>query len=247
MRVNSIPSFTDRQGHVERFVSLDDDSIKQLAYIQTTHNIDDKKYKRQSRLFDLALPIAGGISAAAFAPKSQRLAKFGMGAGTWAFFLMGMGAVFGLEKFALKNSDGLADFSERHPVITFVASALTAFAAGQAAVKYGFKGVEKLVSTNAYGKFADVVKTSLAKVKSMPSVDKVVKFVGEKVAKTPSALKEAGKVAADWSPWAVILASFMHSSHNAKKADREFMNNYIALKDLQLAKAKEISMHSEEV
>ena len=239
MQINAInPNFTGRGDNIDAFVNLDDDSVRKLAYIKTSKNINHKRYKRQSAALDMALPVAGGLSAAAFAEKGARLATFGAGFGSWALFLTGMGALFGLEKYAVSKSDRLDNFKDKHPFLFFMGSAIAAFAAGSAAMKYGIKGVEKLVTTNTYSKFADKAKGIISSVKSKPFVKKASDYMKEKVAKTPSAIKEALKVAARWSPYAVIFGSLSHDISVSNRVNAEYYANYADLKERQLRMAQ---------
>ena len=233
--INSInPSFTGRGDNISAFVNLDDDSIRQLAYAKASKNIDYKRYKRQNAVLDFALPIAGGLSAAAFAQKGSRLAHFGAGFGSWTLFLAGMGAIFGLENAVMRKSEKANDFRERHPFMFFVGSAIAAFVAGDAAMKYGIKGVEKIVGTKGYASFAKGAKGFMDSVMAKSFVSTPVNFVKDKISKTPSAIKEAMKFAAQWSPVAVIFGSLAHDVKVNNKINSEYYNSYADLKEKQL-------------
>ena len=235
MQINAInPSFTGRGDNIEAFVNLDDDSVRKLAYINTSKNINHKRYQRQSNALDMALPVAGGLSAAAFAEKGARLASFGAGFGSWALFLTGMGAVFGLEKYAMSKSKKASDFKDNHPFLFFLGSAVAAFAAGSAVMKYGFKGVEKLVSTKTYSAVAGKAQELIGKIKTKPFVANTINFVKDKITKTPSAIKNVLKVAAKWSPYVVIFGSLSHDIKVSNRINSEYYANYTDLKDKQL-------------
>ena len=239
MQINAInPNFIGRGDSIEAFVNLDDNSVRKIAYMKASKDIDHKRYQRQGNALDLALPIAGGLSAAAFAEKGTRLARFGAGFGSWALFLTGMGALLGLEKYVMSKSKKADEFREKHPFLFFAGTTIAAFAAGSAAIKYGFRGVEKLVSTKAYSAFAGKAQGLINVIKEKPFVEKATGFVKDAVAKTHPAIKEALKVAASWSPLAVIFGSLSHDIKVSNRINAQYYANYADLKDKQLRMAK---------
>lgn len=230
--------FTGKRENIDAFIGLDDQTIRRAATLKTLASIDTEKHKKLDRALDCALPIAGGISAAAVAEKGTRLAAFGFGFANWALFLAGMGMAFGIEKAVRNRSEKVDNFAQKHPVMTFIATAATAFTAGILAIKGGAKGLEALSKTNFYKNASQKAGELIGRVKANKTVEKVTQKVNGWIAKTPSALKEAGKTAASWATWATIIGSIAHSANHKTKVANEYAKNYTELKEKQLDLAK---------
>ncbi len=237
-KINAGQHFTGKRENIDAYVNLDDQTIRQVATLKTLKSIDSKKHEKLDRALDCALPVAGGISAAAYAQKGARMAAFGSGFGTWAFFLAGMGAAFGVQKAILKKSDKASNFAQKHPFLNFVVSAGTAFAAGALAIKGGAKGLKALSNTNAFKAVSKKVGELAGKIKTKPIVAKVTEKVSNFFAKTPSALKETGKLVAKNATWLAIFGSIFHSVNHKTKVAQEYAKNYTEMKEKQLDLAK---------
>jgi len=248
-KINAGQHFTGRRENIDAYIGLDDQTIRQVATLKTLKRVDTKKHERLDRALDAALPVAGGISAAAYAEKGARMAAFGSGFGTWAFFLAGMGAAFGIEKAVRKKSEKVDNFAQKHPFMTFVASAGAAFAAGMLAIKGGAKGLEALSKTNAYQTVSKKAGELIGKIKAKPIIANTAEKVSKFLAKTPPALKEVGKFTAKNATWLTIFGSIFHSVNHRSKVANEYAKNYTEMKERQLDLAKrrniELSMQND--
>ena len=237
-RINAGQHFTGKRENIDAYVNLDDQTIRQVATLKTLKSVDSKKHEKLDRALDCALPVAGGISAAAYAEKGARMAAFGSGFGTWAFFLAGMGAAFGVQKAVMKKSEKANNFAQKHPFLNFVVAAGTAFAAGALAIKGGAKGLKALANTNVYKSASKKVGELVGKIKTKPIVARATQKATEFLSKTPPALKEVGKFVAKNATWITIFGSIFHSVNHKTKVAHEYAKNYTDMKEKQLDLAK---------
>lgn len=237
-RISSGQNFSGKRENIDAYIGLDDQTIRQVATLKTLQSVDSKKHKKLDRALDCALPIAGGISAAAFAKEGTRMAAFGGGFATWALFLAGMGAVFGIEKSIRNKSEKANDFAQKHPFLNFAVSAGAAFTAGMLAIKGGAKGLEALSKTNVYKNASKKVANLFTNIKSQKFVAKLTEKATQLAAKTPSALKEVGKFVARNATWLTIFGSIAHSVNHNSKVANEYAKNYTEMKERQLDLAK---------
>lgn len=233
-KINAGQHFTSRRENIDAYIGLDDQTIRQVATLKTLKSVDTKKHEKLDRVLDAALPVAGGISAAAYAKEGARMAAFGSGFGTWAFFLAGMGAAFGIEKAVRKKSEKVDNFAQKHPFMTFVASASAAFAAGMLAIKGGAKGLEALSKTNVYKTVSKKAGELIGRIKAKPIVAKFTQKATDLLSKTPPALKELGKFTAKNATWLTIFGSIFHSVNHKSKVANEYAKNYTEMKERQL-------------
>lgn len=234
----SFQNFKGRRDNVDAFINLDDGTIRQLAYLKTNSSIDTGKHKKIDRAFDYALPLAGGLALAAGTAKGGRLGAFAKGAAGWGLFLAGTNAVMGIEKEMRKRVNGFRELTDKHPFLTFITSFALAFGAGAFVLRKGFAGFDKIAKTNLYQKFAKKAAGYAVALKTNKKVASALNIYESAIAKIPSALKSAAKTAASWSPLAIILASFGHSSNHSSVVNRELNNNYNSLKAKQLDLAR---------
>ena len=78
-KINAGQHFTGRRENIDAYIGLDDQTIRQVATLKTLKSVDTKKHEKLDRALDAALPVAGGISAAAYAKEGARMAAFGSG------------------------------------------------------------------------------------------------------------------------------------------------------------------------
>lgn len=239
MAITSVsPNFSGKRDNVNAFVNLDDASIRQLAAIKTSQNIDTKKHKRIDNALDCALPLAGGLSAAAYAAKGTRLTNFAKGAFGWGLFLAGIGATFGLERFAKQKSEKIDEFSKKHPILSIATSCVVAYGAGVLAIRGGSKALGKFAGTDAYKTIAQKASKVADKVNTNKYVAKASEHLTNALAETPAGIKNAMKAVASWSPFVVVSASLAHALSRNSKASAEYAQNYADLKEKQLNLAR---------
>ena len=223
-----------RSAQLDAFANMDDNSVRQIAWLKTQQDIDFNKHKRVQTALDVALPVAGGLSAAAFASKGKRLSAFAGGTASWALFLAGLGLTFGLTQAIRNRSEKADNFAEKHPVFTFLTTATAAYFAGRGAMIGGAIGLDKLKSTNVYKNAMASAKKGLKKLGSVDFVKKATTFVADSVKKIPSPLKNVAKVAAGWAPILTILGSLAHSVKFRNTVANDYNNTYNMIKDKQL-------------
>ena len=240
MGINAVATGYDRKAaQIDAFVNMDDKSVREIAWLKAQQDVDLNKHRRVQTALDVALPLAGGISAAAIASKGKRMAAFAGGTASWALFLAGLGVTFGLTQAIRNRSEKADNFADKHPVFTFITTATAAYFAGKAAIVGGALGLEKLKTTGVYKSAMKVVKNGVNKFKNIEFVKKATVFVGDTIKKIPSPLKQVGKVAAIWAPIATILGSLVHSVKVRNAVTRDYSETYNTIKDKQLAYAKE--------
>jgi len=236
--LKSAQNFKGRRENIDAFINLDDGTIRQAAYLKTQNSIDTAKHEKLNDALIYAFPLAGGLSAAAYAVKGMRMSAFAGGAVGWGLFLAGMSAVFGLEKYAKKHSENIRDFSNNHPLLSYAGSVVAGFAAGDMAIAGGSKLLNKIAGTEIYKKAAKFIEKGINKFASLKFVDKAGKVAGDTIAKTPSALKQSAKVLASWSPLILGFGALFHVLNHRSVVNKEFVHNYSDLKEKQLNLAR---------
>ena len=253
----SAPNFRGKRDNLDALIGLDDTSIRQIAYMETASKFDNKKSKKITNALFYSAPIAAGLGAAVFTKgKSKIFSKNVSGvaarvanglqvAAGWTAALLAVDAVrIGRNKLVEKSPEA-RKFDKEHPVI----SLLGTLAAGVGAVMLVGKGAEKLASKKA-PKFLQNATENVANFlnnnKGMVGVKNNVKKVLDK---TPSALKEFGASMLSWAPSLLIFGGMFHSFSSANAQNRDLMNNYTRLKNMQSglaqARVRELSMEND--
>lgn len=259
MTISAIsPNFQGKRSNVEAFINMDEQKIRQLAYLKTAQKVDTKKDRKVTNALFYAAPIAAGIAVAAlrggkpekiFSKQvngvTARIARGFKEAGFWAAAL---GAVdmlgFAKNKVAEKSPE-VRKFDKEHPVV----SMLTMLAAGIGAIMLVNKGGAKLGKMKA-PKFLQKFATKADKFFANNGVVKSVKGGLKKFsAKVPVALKDIGKTALNWAPTMLLFGGLFHSIGSASKENREFAKNYSQLKERQAqlaqARIRELSIQND--
>ena len=248
MQISAInPSFKGRRDNVDAIVALDDSAIRQVAYLKTASEINPKKSKKVTNALFYSAPIAAGLAAAVLSKggKTKIFSRVVSGLGaraarglkTAAMWAAALGAIdllgYGKKKLA-ENSPQVRKFDREHPLLSIG----TMLAAGIGTIMLLNKGAGYLSKvktpeflkrwTGNANKFLQNNKTVL----NMKS--KLLKFAQ----KTPAALKDIGATALDWAPTALLFGGLFHSINSSSRQNRQYMNNYTALKAQQEAIAK---------
>ena len=252
------PSFQGRRDNIDALIAADDNSIRQIAYLQTAAKIDHKKDRRITNALFYSAPIAAGLATAVLSKPSNikifskevtglaaRAAK-GLKAGAlWTAALATIDLLgYGKHKLA-ENSSDVRKFDREHPFLSVVAL----IAAGFGALCLLEKGASKLAQKKA-PEFLQKGTESVAKFINSNRYIQKTKLNALKLAeKTPSALKEIGATLLDWSPSLLLLGGLFHSIGSAGRENREFTNNYMNLKDKQTrlsqARVRELAMQND--
>lgn len=248
MQVSSINQMVpSRQDFRNALIGMDDDSIRQIAYLRTTQRINQRKNNKVNNALFYSAPLAAGLGMALLSKNGAtklfgnelsgiagRMAK---GIKTAAYWTAGLAAIdlFGKARNKVaEKSPELKKFDQQHPLLSIGTMLAIGFGiltlvnrgAGKLttlkAPEFLKKGTEKLAKNINNSKFVISAK------------DKLIKLAG----KTPSALKEIGETALNWAPTALLFGGLFHSISSANAVSKEFNKNYTNLKEAQLELAK---------
>ena len=256
MQVNAISSqntgfaqnFRGKRDNIDAFINLDDETIRQLAYLKTVKSVDDKRHRKLDRGLMNLVPVAAGVAAAVATPKLwsktarlEKLMAFGETAAKWF-------AAFGIIDlvFAGKNkldqvSEKSREFTKNNPFLSFIGTAALSFAA-IAGAKKGFGKLIDKYGVKLVNKFDSKIGSALIKAGEKLDGNRVLNWISKQTAKlsknTPSALKDLGKGLVEWSPLILGLGAIAHSADHGKVKAQEFSKNYNDLKDKQFELSK---------
>ena len=248
MQVSSINQMVpSRQDFRNALIGMDDDSIRQIAYLRTTQRINQRKNNKVTNALFYSAPLAAGLGIALLSKNGAtklfgnelsgiagRMAK---GIKTAAYWTAGLAAIdlFGKARNKVaEKSPELKKFDQQHPLLSIGTMLAIGFGiltlvnkgAGKLTTlktpEFLKKGTEKLAKNINNSKFVIAAK------------DKLIKLAG----KTPSALKEIGETALNWAPTALLFGGLFHSISSANAVSKEFNKNYTNLKEAQLELAK---------
>ena len=248
MQVSSINQMVpSRQDFRNALIGMDDDSIRQIAYLRTTQRINQRKNNKVNNALFYSAPLAAGLGMALLSKNGAtklfgnelsgiagRMAK---GIKTAAYWTAGLAAIdlFGKARNKVaEKSPELKKFDQQHPLLSIGTMLAIGFGiltlvnrgAGKLTTlktpEFLKKGTEKLAKNINNSKFIIAAK------------DKLIKLAG----KTPSALKEIGETALNWAPTALLFGGLFHSISSVNAVSKEFNKNYTNLKEAQLELAQ---------
>lgn len=253
MQVNSIKSvsvqskssFGDRNVSreiLEDFANADDRTLRQAALQKAAIDVNDKKHKRISNALYFSFAPAIGLAAMIEKPANavSKLAKIStsralrlknFAAHTFGAALALLGVDLTLKGAAKleKSSDNVRNFTNEHPIISFLATA----AAGIGAISLLATGALKLqnVVKSKPAKFG--TKKLAVKLNNKLNNSKVLNKASELLTKVPSAIKGFTKGVISWSPLLLVLTSMNHSFNHARVKTAVAAQNYTQLKVAQ--------------
>lgn len=248
MQVSSINQMVpSRQDFRNALIGMDDDSIRQIAYLRTTQRINQRKNNKVNNALFYSAPLAAGLGMALLSKNGAtklfgnelsgiagRMAK---GIKTAAYWTAGLAAIdlFGKARNKVaEKSPELKKFDQQHPLLSIG----TMLAIGFGILTLVNKGAGKLTTLKApefLKKGTEKLAKNINNSKFIISAkDKLIKLAG----KTPSALKEIGETALNWAPTALLFGGLFHSISSANAVSKEFNKNYTNLKEAQLELAK---------
>lgn len=251
------PNFQGRRDRVDELISLDDSSIKRIAYMKTMSRANEKKHNRITNSLIMAAPVAAGLGAAVFTRGKTKIfskevsgiaAKAANGlkmSGIWGASLSAVGLV-GLVKGELsKASPEVRKFDNEHPFLSLG----TLFAAGLGALALVNKGVVKLASVKAPKLMQKGTEKAANFLNNNNLLNGLKNQVKKLASKTPDALKNIGASALAWTPHILLLGGIFHSMSHGSAVNREFSKNYSELKEKQLnlakARQRELSLEND--
>ena len=250
MKISSIqPNFQGRRDNIDAAINVDDNTIRQLAYIKTASETNYDKKRKIAKGILYAAPIAAGLTTAIFTPKKQTkifskqvkglAAKAAEGLKTGGVWLAGLAAIDlmngGLNAL-YRSSKTYRDFDDKHQF----ASSLATVAAGFGILDIVGKASGMLKTVKA----PEFVQNATASVNKYLNTNKNVKkaqeFINGNIEVLPKSVKKAGKYAALWAPEALLISSIMYGLKANRQAHKEFNKNYAELKQgqTQLAQAR---------
>lgn len=259
MQVSSIgPNFQGRRDNVDALIGMDDNTIRQLAYMKTSAKIDHDRNRKVTNALFYNAPLAAGLATALLTKSGNtklfskeltgtagRMAKGLKVAAYWTAGLLAIDLLGAAKNKLAQKSPEVRKFDKEHPLLsmgTMIAAGLGAFAlisrgAGKLAKVTAPKFMQKATSG-----VADFLNESKIMVKAKNGYKNLL-------AKTPSALKEIGATALDWAPTALLFGGLFHSIASANAENREFAKNYTELKEKQMnvsrARVRELAMQND--
>ena len=258
MQISAIsPNFQGKRDRVDELISLNDNSVRRLAYKKTLSRSNEKKHNLITNGLIAASPVAAGLSAAVFSSGktkifskevsglAARLANGLKAGGLWGAALGAIG-LLGVAKAELaKASPEVRKFDAEHPFLSLG----TMLAAGLGVITLVNKGAMKLATKEA-PKFMKKATGKVAKfINDNSLVQGMKKGVKKAVAKTPDPLKDVAGTALSWSPHLLLLGGVLHSMSHGAALNREFAKNYNDIKEKQLnlsrARQRELVMEND--
>ncbi len=259
MQVSSIgPSFKGRRDNVDALIAMDDNSIRQMAYLKTSAKIDHDKNRKITNALFYNAPLAAGLGTALLTKNGNtklfskeltgtagRMAKGLKVAAYWTAGLMAIDLLGAAKNKLAQKSPEVRKFDKEHPLLSLG----TMIAAGIGAIALVGKGAGMLAKAKVpkfMQKGTERAANFLNESKIMVKAKNGYKNL---LAKTPSALKEIGKTALEWAPTALLFGGMFHSIASANSESREFAKNYTELKEKQMnvsrARVRELSMQND--
>lgn len=244
MQVSSIGSnFQGRRDNVDALIGMDDNSIRQLAYMKTSAKIDHDRNRKVTNALFYNAPLAAGLGTALLTKNGNtklfskeltgtagRMAKGLKVAAYWTAGLLAIDSLGAAADKLVQKHPKIKEFRDEHRFLT----GLGMIVAGFSTLALLHKGVAKLAKITA-PKFmqkgteraANFLNESRIMVKAKNGYKNLL-------AKTPSALKEIGAAALNWSPTVLLFGGLFHSIASANAENREFAKNYTELREKQI-------------
>lgn len=251
------PNFQGRRDRVDELISLDDSSIKRIAYMKTMSRANEKKHNRITNSLIMAAPVAAGLGAAVFTKGKTKIfskevsglaAKAANGLKIGGFVGASLAAVglVGLAKGELsKASPEVRKFDYEHPFLSLG----TLFATGFGALVLVNKGATKLASVKAPKLMQKGTEKVADFLNNISLLNGLKNNVNKLSSKTPDVLKNIGASALAWAPSMLLLGGIFHSISHGAAVNREFSKNYSELKEKQLnlakARQRELSLEND--
>ena len=245
MNISAIsPNFQGRRDNIDALITMDDQTVRKIAYLQTLEKSDAKKNRRITNTLFYAAPVAAGLKAAVFSDNSPvklfskelsgRAGKLAKGLKVGALFTGALAALdllgFGAQKLS-ENSEKVRKFEDKHRLLT-IGGLITAGIGTLALLNKGIAAVAVKKAPKFLQKGTEKVAKFLNSNKSINKFSESVAKFGKKV---PVALKEIGGVALDWAPTTLLFGGLFHSIASSNNRNREFAKNYSELRDRQAA------------
>lgn len=251
-------NFSGRRDNVDAFIGLDDDSIRQLAYLKTQSKVDHERNNKITNTLFYNAPLAAGLGTALLSKSGTtklfnkqltgtagRMAKGLKVAALWTAGLLALDGLGALKNKLSENSSTVRKFDKEHPILSIGAT----LAAGFGVLALLTKGAGRLGKMKA-PKFLQKMATGFGKFANQSKLMVSAKNGFMKLSKnTPPVLKEIGAGALDIAPTALLFGGLFHSIGSANAESREFAKNYTELRDKQAhlsqTRVRELSLQND--
>lgn len=258
MQISAIgPNFQGKRDRIDELINMDDNSIRQIAYIKTASQSNDKKSNNVTKALFAAAPIAAGLAYGIATKGNSKIfsknvtgfaAKIAEGlkvTGLWAASLGAVSLVSKAKSELSKASPEVRDFDNKHPLMSMTAL----FAAGFGAIALVNKGAAAIAARKApklLQKGTETVAKFLNKNKQVGAVRNGVNKFAEKI---PPSLKAAGYTVLGFAPTVLLLSGVFNSIGHSARKNQAFAANYNEIKDTQIklaqARQRELSMEND--
>lgn len=260
MQLQAIRSNTGFTSKRDEMIAQDDNYIRTLALHKTLKKVNPERNRKINNAMFYSIPVVAGLSTALLTKGkttlltkelSGKAAKFAGGlkaAVGWGLFIGIADAVIGSKHLLSKKSETVNEFEKKNPVLSFFGT----LGVAMAALYYAPKGISKLISKikpETMAKITGKIGKAGEKINKSTTLETIAKPVRSLIKKTPSAIKEAGKVALSWAPDALLLGTLIHSLSSGYRESSEYSRNYSNLKEKQLniakMRARELQMEND--
>ncbi len=259
MQVSSIsPNFQGRRDNIDALIGMDDNTVRQLAYLKTSAKVDHERNRKVTNTLFYSAPLAAGLGTALLTKNGNtrifstqltgiagRMAKGLKVAGYWTAGLMAIDLLGSVKNKLAQKSPEVRRFDNNHPILslgTMILAGLGVLAlVKKGAILASRVKAPKFVQNGTF-KLAAFLNNNRISMKAKDGYKNIL-------AKTPSALKEIGATALSWTPTALLFGGLFHSIGSANKERKEFAKNYTELKEKQMdasrAKVLELAMEND--
>lgn len=250
MKISSIsPNFQGRRDNIDAAINLDDNSIKQLAFIKTKSESNYKNERKISNALIYSAPLAAGIAhtvlskekeAKIFSKTVKNLAARSANglkiAGLWTVGLASLEVLGSGMRKLRENSTAYRKFDNNYPLTSLVAGIAGAFGL----LTLIDKGAGMLSEVKAPKFMQNATAKAEKFINSNKNLKNVRKFLSENIAVLPKSMKSAGKFVLRAAAPALIISGVFSGVKANYKFNKEYNQNYMDLKDAQshLAKAR---------
>lgn len=259
MQISSInPSFSGRRDNIDAVINMDDKAVRDIAYVQTASNFDHEKSRKITKALFYSAPLAAGLGVAilgggknskifskevtGLAARASRGLKV---AGVWTAGLAAIDALMSAKNKLADNSKEVRHFDKKHPVMSMLASLAGAFVAFSLVEK----GAVRLGRMKAPKALQNIAVKADKFLNSNNGVQRIKKALLKWADKTPISLRDIGSTLLSWSPAMLLFGGLFHSIGSTAKENKEFFNNYNALKQRQAnlaqARLRELSLQND--
>lgn len=238
------------------FVNMNDDQLKDLAYISANNGADKKRKKSVLATF-YAMPvvatIASGILPTKYSKKygffnlhnaslGERAISAGKTAGSWAMILTAIGIYNTAKKAVVSDSKGLQNFNQNHPVLSFIGD-IGIILGGLALAT---KGIRKLGGNKEipFVKLKRRILEGKNWINNTKLNKEILPILSEGASKLSEKLPRISNITKGLIANSVLIAfaaSLVNIFRLSNRDHKKIEKNYNDLKDAQLKTAKELT------